>query len=130
MDKRWADLTKKFSDSQTQMSNKLADSQTQMHDKMAEALKTSSKSKFKRIQPTFLPKRDLDDYSLYRVFKRDFDHFIQDVDEANWEDKARWLLECVKGDAYQLIKEITLNEAGYTKAFVDLDSKYLCTNKI
>ena len=72
----------------------------------------------------------MDDYSLYRVFKRDFDHFIQDVDEANWEDKARWLLECVKGDAYQLIKEITLNEAGYTKAFADLDSKYLCSDKI
>merc|ERR1712082_287951 len=141
MDKRWADMTKKLTDtqsdmrtkwaeSQTQLSNKLAESQTKMSENMAEALKTSSKPKFKRIQPTFLPKKDMDDYSLYRVFKRDFAHFIQDVDEANWEDKARWLLECVKGDAYQLIKEITLNEAGYTKAFADLDSQYLCSNKV
>merc|ERR1712082_321119 len=130
MSKQQAEMHKEMAKQQAETRKELAESQTKMSENMAEALKTSSKPKFKRIQPTFLPKKDMDDYSLYRVFKRDFAHFIQDVNEANWEDKARWLLECVKGDAYQLIKQITLNEAGYTKAFTDLDSQYLCYNKI
>ena len=37
---------------------------------------------------------------------------------------------CVKEDAYQLIKEVTLNEAGSIKAFQDLDEKYLFTGVI
>ena len=52
------------------------------------------------------------------------------MDPANWADKTRWIIECVKGDAYQLIKGVSLNEAGYNKAFKDLDDIYLCTNKI
>ena len=42
---------------------------------------------------------------------------------GNWVDKARWLLECVKQDAYNLVKYITLDQAGYTKAVKDLDEK-------
>ena len=101
-----------------------------MKDKFVEALKVSGKSKFKRIQPTFSPNRDIDDPSLYRAFKIDFDHFIADVDPANWADKTRWIKQCVKEDAYHKIKEVTLNEAGYKEAFKILDAKYLCTNKI
>ena len=112
------------------MSKSWSDSQTQMGNKLADALKASGKPKFKRIQPTFLPKRNIDDHTLFWAFKRDFEHFIDDVDVNNWRDKARWIVECVKEDAYQLIKNITLDQAGYTKAFEDLDDKYLCTNVI
>ena len=52
------------------------------------------------------------------------------MDPANWEDKIRWLQQCVKEDAYHRIKEVTINEAGYKDAFEILDTKYLCTNKI
>ena len=78
------------------MADKLAD-------KFTDALKVSGKPKFNRIKPTFSPKRDINDAALYRAFKRDFEHFIADVDPANWADKTRWIIECVKGDAYQLI---------------------------
>ena len=52
------------------------------------------------------------------------------MDPENWADKTRWIFECVKEDAYQLIKGVSLNKAGYIKAFADLDSKYLCKKKI
>ena len=115
-DKHWGNMHK-------QLGKQFSDSQEVMGNKLTEALKISGKAKMKRIQPTFLPKRDIDDYTLYRAFKRDFQHFIQDVDENNWEDKARWIVECVKGDAHHLIKEITLDQEGYTKALQVLDSK-------
>ena len=43
---------------------------------------------------------------------------MADVDPENWSDKTRWILECVKEDAYELIKYVSFNEAGYIKAFV------------
>ena len=106
---------------QAEISDKLAE-------KFTEALKVSSKPKFNRIQPTFSPKRDINDAALYREFKREFGHFIADMDPDNWADKTRWILKCVKDDAYELIKLVPLNEAGYNKAFEDIDSKYLCEN--
>ena len=125
-DQHWTDMHKQLGTQFSTSQKEIKDSQIQI----SEALKASTKSKLKRIQPTFRPNRDLDDYSLYRQFKRDFEHFITDVRENNWIDKARWIVECVKEDAYQLIKNITLDEAGYNKAFTDLDAKYLCTNVI
>ena len=76
-------LGKQFSESQALMSQKFADSQKESADKFTEAIKISGKSKLKRVQPTFSPKQDIDDYSLYRKFKKDFEHFISDVDPAN-----------------------------------------------
>ena len=71
-DQHWTDMHK-------QLGTQFSTSQKEVGTKLAEALKTSTKSKLKRIQPTFRPNRDLDDYSLYRQFKRDFEHFITDV---------------------------------------------------
>ena len=101
-----------------------------MADKFSEALKISAKPKLTRTQPTFTPKNDIDDYELYRKFKKEFQHYISGVDKDNWEDKIQWLQRCVKDDAYRLIKEVTIDEAGYNNAFEILDTKYLCTNKI
>ena len=91
----------------------------------ATALKASTKRDLKRQQPTFKPLRNLDDYTLYREFKKDFLFFITDVDEANFSDKAQWLKICVSGDAHALIKNTTNNETGYKAALAALDAKYL-----
>ena len=42
---------------------------------LVEAIKASSKPRYKRIEPTFSPNRDINDYTLYSQFKRDFAHF-------------------------------------------------------
>ena len=132
--KQFADSQKEskeqFSASQTESREQFASSQKQMADKFSEALKISAKPKLTRTQPTFTPKHDIDDYELYRKFKKDFQHFISDVDKDNWEDKIEWLQRCVKDDAHRRIKEVTIDEAGYNNAFEILDTKYLCTNKI
>ena len=78
-----APMSQKFADSQKESREQFAASQKENADKFTEALKVSGKPKFKRIEPMFSPKRDIDDPSLYRRFKIDFDHFIADIDPAN-----------------------------------------------
>ena len=129
-DKHWSNMHKQLGQQYSASQKESKESLAQVGKSMADALKASGKAKFKRIQPTFAPKREIDDYSLYRAFKRDFDHFIQDVDADNWADKARWIVQCVKDDAYELIKDITLDQPGYTQAFQVLDEHYLCTDEI
>ena len=129
-DKQWAEMQKQQGEIQKQIGKQFTDFQKEMADKFSNALKVSGKPKFKRIEPTFSPKRDIDNPSLYRRFKIDFDHFIADVDPANWADKTRWIKQCVKEDAYQLIKEVTLDEVGYKEAFQKLEAKYLNTDEI
>ena len=60
----------------------------------------------------------------YRV-KKDFEHYIADIAEGNWADKCCWLIQCVQGDAYQLIKSVREDQAGYEAACKLLEDNYL-----
>ena len=112
-------------ETQAQIAKHWAESQV----KIAEAIKIACKPKYERKQPTFSPKPG-DDPTLYTAFKQDFEHFIAEVDPEDWPEKTYWLLQCVKNDAYKLIEYVSLNEAGYTQAFQDLDKMYLRMNEI
>ena len=82
-------LSKQISDAQVVTNKHISDSQKEL----AETLKSCNKSKLKRVQPIFFPKRNLEDYSLFRQFKKDFEHYISDVSNDNWPDKCRWLMQ-------------------------------------
>ena len=66
MDKHWADIHKQLGQQYATSQKEIKESQAKMSNKLAEALKATGKAKLRRIQHTFLPKRDIDD----------FEHFI------------------------------------------------------
>merc|ERR1712237_63570 len=98
-------LSKQISDEQSVMNNQISDAQQVMNKQisdaqgvtnkhisdsqkeLAETLKSCNKSKLQRVKPMFLPKRNLEDYSLFRQFRKEFEHYISDVSEENYPDK-------------------------------------------
>ena len=82
----------------------------------------------KSIQPIFKPKDDISDYLAYKNFLRDFEYYIINVRKN--VDKLTWLLKSVKGTAYELIKNLSLESANYEVALAKLEKIYLNNEKI
>ena len=72
---------------------------------------TAAVSGPKPVQPTFLPKGEISDYLFYKGFIKKFEYFTRNV--ARNVDTLNWLFQCVKGDAFELIKNLTLEDVNY-----------------
>ena len=82
----------------------------------------------KPIQPFFHPKGDMSDYLAYKSFIKKFEYFVINVEQL--VDKLWWLLSSVKGDAYELIKNLSLEATNYQVALDKLNKTYLNDDKI
>ena len=89
---------------------------------------TAALSGPKPVQPSFHPKGEKSDYLLYKSFIKKFEYFTTNV--ASNVDKLNWLFFCVKGDAFELIKTLTLEDANYKIALDKLNKIYLDDKKI
>ena len=89
---------------------------------------TAAVSGPKPIQPSFFPKNEISDYLLYKSFIKKFEYFTTNV--ASNVDKLNWLFFCVKGEAFEQIKNLTLEDANYQIALDKLNKKYLDDKKI
>ena len=65
----------------------------------------------KPVQPFWTPKGDMTDYLSYKSFVKKFDYFVTNTPKDI--DKLNWLMNSVKGTAYEMIKYLTLEDANY-----------------
>ena len=121
----FSDMLKQLGKNLT-MLTEIGKSQTEMSKKQVEAINASKGPK--PVQPTFTPKGDVSDYLTFKNFLENFTYFVQNV--PNNKDKLQWMLSSVKGDAYQIIKGLSLNADNYRVAKEKLEKKYLSTEKI
>ena len=82
----------------------------------------------KPTQPFYHPKSDMSDYLTYKSFIKKFEYFTVNVNKQ--VDKLWWLLSSVKGDAYESIKNLSLEESNYEVALERLKKTYLDDDKI
>ena len=94
--------------------------------KQAEALQSAKGPK--PVQPIFSPKGDLGDYLNFKNFKDNFNYFVRNVPEN--KDKLKWLMSSVKGDAYEQIKGLSLENNNFDIAVTKLERKYMSREKI
>ena len=60
----------------------------------------------------------MSDYLSYKSFIKKFEYFTVNVDKQ--VDKLWWLLSSVKGDAYESIKNLSLEESNYEVALKEI----------
>ena len=82
----------------------------------------------KPSQPFFHSKGDATDYLAYKSFIKKFEYFTVSVE--NDVDKLWWLFSSIKGNAYELIKYLSLEEENYNIALERLNKTYLDVDKI
>ena len=82
----------------------------------------------KPTQPHFEPKGDAQDYLNYKNFLNKFEYFVKSVSDK--KDKLQWLMSSVQGDAFESIKNFTLDDNNYDAAILKLEKKYLNNEKI
>ena len=82
----------------------------------------------KPVQPFWTPKGDMTDYLSYKSFVKKFDYFVTNTPKDI--DKLNWLMSSVKGNAYEMIKHLTLEDANYEIAKEKLKKAYLDDAKI
>ena len=70
----------------------------------------------------------MSDYLSYKSFVKKFEYFVSNTPKDT--DKLNWLLNSVKGSAYELIKHFTLEDANYQLAKDALKKAYLDDDKI
>ena len=99
---------------------------TELSNNQAAATKAATGPK--PSQPFFHSKGDATDYLAYKSFIKKFAYFTVSVE--NDVDKLWWLFSSVKGDAYELIKTLSLEDANYNVALQRLNKIYLDDNKI
>ena len=99
---------------------------TELSNNQAAATKAATGPK--PSQPFFHSKGDATDYLAYKSFIKKFEYFTISVE--NDVDKLWWLFSSIKGDAYELIKYLSLEEANYNIALERLNKTYLDVDKI
>ena len=62
----------------------------------------------KTLQPFWTPKGDINDYLGYKSFIKKFDYFVSNTPKET--DKLNWLLSSVKGNVYEKIKHLALED--------------------
>ena len=96
---------------------------TSQGENIEKILKTSSAGAPKPSQPFFHSKQNDTDYATFKDFLSRFEHFTKKV--ANGADKLEWLMSSVKGEAHNLIKNLTLDSSNYDIALNKLKAEYL-----
>ena len=135
--KAQADLLKAQAESQTKLLTDQAEERkanaaaqklllTELSNNQAAATKAATGPK--PSQPFFHSKGDVTDYLAYKSFIKKFEYFTISVEKD--VDKLWWLSSSIKGDAYELIKTLSLEEANYKIALDRLNKIYLDDNKI
>ena len=128
--KNQKETLKALLDSQTQNQNTQAATQKSLLIELNknQAAATKAATGPKPTQPFFHPKGDMSDYLSYKSFIKKFDYFSVNV--VKNVDKLWWLLSSVKGDAYELIKNLSLEGINYQVALDKLQKIYLDDDKI
>ena len=124
------DTLKTLLDTQTQNQKTQAETQKSLLIELNknQAAATKAATGPKPIQPFFHPKGDMSDYLAYKSFIKKFEYFVINVEQL--VDKLWWLLSSVKGDAYELIKNLSLEATNYQVALDKLNKTYLNDDKI
>ena len=128
--KTQAETLKALLDSQTQNQNTQSAAQKSLLIELNKnsAAATKAATGPKPTQPFFHPKGDMSDYLAYKSFIKKFEYFSVNVEF--FFDKLWWLLSSVKGDAYELIKNLSLEGINYQVALDKLKKLYLDDDKI
>ena len=104
----------------TQLTNKLITKQDENIDKI---LKNNSSAAPKPSQPYFTSRQIDADFAAFKDFWSRFEHFTKKV--ASPSDKLEWLKSSIKGEAHNLIKNLTLDDSNYRVAVDKLKAEYL-----
>ena len=122
-DENLSKLATQLSSKQDEKMAKLVDSLSTKQDANTEKLvKSNSSHAPKPTQPFFTSKQNDSDFSNFKDFWSRFEFFTKKC--SSNAEKLEWLKSSIKGDAYQLIKHLSVIDANYDVAVQKLNDKY------